>query len=141
MDAQGTMRLMFDTMDAYDRADFDRLAEIYDEDAQWRNANPDGPHCRNRDDIFAMFRQRMDAGIRIGFDELRSTPTQVLLTARVNGSAPVVTVFSFQGRRITGVQDYSSMAAAEAALAGPREAPAGRWWRRWWRRWRPGSRG
>ena len=29
MDAQGTMRLMFDTMDAYDRADFDRLAEIY----------------------------------------------------------------------------------------------------------------
>jgi ketosteroid isomerase-like protein len=141
MDAQGTMRLMFDTMDAYDRADFDRLAEIYDEDAQWRNANPDGPHCRNRDDIFAMFRQRMDAGIRIGFDELRSTPTQVLLTARVNGSAPVVTVFSFQGRRITGVQDYSSMAAAEAALKSPRQAPAGRWWRRWWRRWRPGSRG
>jgi hypothetical protein len=31
MDAQGTMRLMFDTMDAYDRADFDRLAEIYAE--------------------------------------------------------------------------------------------------------------
>jgi ketosteroid isomerase-like protein len=28
MDAQGTMRLMFDTMDAYDRGDFDRLAEI-----------------------------------------------------------------------------------------------------------------
>ena len=33
MDAQGTMRLMFGTMDAYDRADFDRLAEIYAEDA------------------------------------------------------------------------------------------------------------
>jgi SnoaL-like domain len=65
MDAQGTMRLMFDTMDAYDRADFDRLAEIYAEDAQWFNADPAGPHCHNRDDIFAMFRQRMDAGIRI----------------------------------------------------------------------------
>jgi ketosteroid isomerase-like protein len=52
MDAQATMRLMFDTMDAYDRADFDRLAEIYAEDAQWRNADPNGPHCRNRDDIF-----------------------------------------------------------------------------------------
>jgi ketosteroid isomerase-like protein len=76
MDAQGTMRLMFDTMDAYDRADFDRLAEIYPEDAQWRNANPNGPHCHNRDDIFAMFRQRMDAGIRVGFDEMRSTPTR-----------------------------------------------------------------
>ena len=62
MDAQGTMRLMFDTMDAYDRADFDRLAEIYAKDAQWLNADPNGPHCHDRDDIFAMFRQRMDAG-------------------------------------------------------------------------------
>ncbi|HEU4900558.1 MAG TPA: nuclear transport factor 2 family protein [Actinomycetota bacterium] len=60
MDAQGTMRLMFDTMDAYDRADFDRLAEIYAEDAQWLNADPAGPHCRNRDDIFAMFHQRRE---------------------------------------------------------------------------------
>ena len=139
MDAQGTMRLMFDTMDAYDRADFDRLAEIYAEDAQWRNANPDGPHCHNRDDIFTMFRQRMDAGIRIAFDEMRSTPTQVLLTARVNGAGPMVTVFSFQGRRIVTVKDYPSMAAAEAALAGRSQAPAEGWWRRWWHRWRPGS--
>jgi hypothetical protein len=43
MDAQGTMRLMFDTMDAYDRGDFERLAEIYAEDAQWINADPKGP--------------------------------------------------------------------------------------------------
>jgi ketosteroid isomerase-like protein len=141
MDAQGTMRLMFDTMDAYDRADFDRLAEIYAEDAQWRNADPNGPHCRNREDIFTMFRQRMASGIRIGFDEMRSTPTEVLLTARVNGSGPVVTVFSFQGRRIVAVKDSPSMAAAEAAIAGPSRPPAERWWRRWWRRGRPGSRG
>jgi ketosteroid isomerase-like protein len=137
MDAQGTMRLMFDTMDAYDRADFDRLAEIYAEDAQWLNADPKGPHCRNRDDIFAMFRQRMDAGIRIGFDELRSTPTQVLVTARAADFGCVVSVFSIQGRRIVAVKDYPSMAAAEAAIAGPRRPPA-EWW---WRRWRPGSRG
>jgi hypothetical protein len=137
MDAQGTMRLMFDTMDAYDRADFDRLEEIYAEDAQWINADPKGPHCHNRDDIFTMFRARMDSQIRIGFDELRSTPTQVLLTARVDGFDPVVTVFSFQGRRIVNVKDYPSMAAAEAALAGPNRPPAAPWWRRW----RPGSRG
>src|SRR5215216_2347160 len=69
MDAQGTMRLMFDTMDAYDRADFDRLGEIYAKDARWiNNVDPNGPHCHNRDDIFAMFRQRIDAGIRIAFD-------------------------------------------------------------------------
>src|SRR6266545_6366778 len=95
MDAQATMRLMFDTMDAYDRGDFARLAEIYAEDAQWINADPKGPHCRNRSDIFTMFRQRMDSGIRIAFDEMRSTPTQVALTARVNGFDPVVSVFSF----------------------------------------------
>lgn len=123
MDAQGTMRLMFDTMDAYDRADFDRLAEIYAEDAQWRNADPNGPHCHNRDDIFAMFRQRMDAGIRIAFDELRSTPTQVMLTVRPADFGRVVSVFSFRGRRIVAVKDYPSMAAAEAAMAGPSQAP------------------
>ena len=141
MDAQGTMRLMFDTMDAYDRADFDRLAEIYAEDVQWLNADPNGPHCRNRDDIFSMFRQRRNAGIRIQFDELRSTPSQVVVTARAADFGATVSVFSFQGRRIVAVRDYPSMAAAEAALAGPHRAPAERWWRRWWRRWRPGSRG
>lgn len=118
MDAQATMRLMFDTMDAYDRADFDRLAEIYAEDVQWRNADPRGPHCHNRDDIFEMFRQRMDSRIRVGFDEMRSTPTHVILTARVDGYDPVVTVFTFEGRRIVAVQDYHSMAVAEAAIAG-----------------------
>jgi hypothetical protein len=58
------------------------LAEIYAEDAQWLNANPNGPHCHNRDDIFTVFRQRMSAGIRIQFDELRSTLSEVLVTAR-----------------------------------------------------------
>jgi ketosteroid isomerase-like protein len=131
MDAQGTMRLMFDTMDAYDRGDFDRLAEIYAEDAQWIHADPNGPHCRNRDDIFTMFRKRRDAGIRVAFDEMRSTPTRVALTAQVDGLDAVVSVFSFQGRRIVTVRDYPSMKAAESAL--------GR--RGWWRRRRPGSRG
>jgi ketosteroid isomerase-like protein len=116
MDAQGTMRLMFDTMDAYDRGDFDRLAEIYAEDAQWRNADPKGPHCRNRDDIFTMFRQNRDAGIRIEVDEMRSTPTQVVLTARVAGSDPVFSVFSFKERRIASIVDYPSMEAAESAV-------------------------
>jgi ketosteroid isomerase-like protein len=137
MDAQGTMRLMFDTMDAYDRGDFDRLEEIYAEDAQWINADPKGPHCRNRGDIFTMFRQRRDAGISIAFDEMRSTPTQVALTARVNGFDPVVSVFSFEGRRIVTIRDYPSMEAAESALGLRSRSRASRWWRRW----SPGSRG
>jgi hypothetical protein len=64
-----------------------------------------------------MFRQRRNAGIRVSFDELRSTPTRVLLTARAADFGGVVSVFSFQGRRIVAVRDYPSMAAAEAALA------------------------
>jgi hypothetical protein len=86
---------------------------------RWLNADPDRPHCRNRDDIFAMFRQRMDAGIRIALDELRSTPTQVVLTVRAADFGRVVSVFSFQGRRIVTVKDYPSMEAAEAELAAP----------------------
>jgi SnoaL-like domain len=131
MDAQGTMRLMFDTMDAYDRGDFDRLAEVYAEDAQWINADAEGPHCHNRDDIFTMFRHRRAAGIRIAFDEMRSTPTQVALTSRLDGRDPIVTVFRFEGRRITEVHDYPPTQRAESM----------RGWRRWWRRWRPGSPG
>jgi hypothetical protein len=56
---------------------------------------------------------------------MRSTPTQVALTARIDGRDAVVSVFSFQGRRIVAVRDYPSMKAAESAV--------GR--RRWWRRW------
>jgi ketosteroid isomerase-like protein len=116
MDAQGTMRLMFDTMDAYDRGDFERLTEIYAEDAHWTNADPNGPHCRNRDDIFAMFRQRRNSGVSVTFDELRSTPTRVVLTARAADFGRVVSVFSFEGRRIVAIADYPSMEAAESAL-------------------------
>jgi hypothetical protein len=118
MDAQATMRLMFDTMDAYDRGDFDRLGEIYAKDARWHNnVDPNGPHCRNRNDIFAMFRQRMTSSVRITFDEMRSTPTKVVLTARIAGSDPIVSVFHFKGRRIVSITDYPSMEAAEPALA------------------------
>jgi SnoaL-like domain len=137
MDAQGTMRLMFDTMDAYDRGDFDRLAEVYAEDAQWINVDPKGPHCRNRDDIFVMFRQRMGAGVRIAFEEMRSTPTRVVLTARSADFGRVVSVVGFEGRRIVAIRDYPSMEAAESALAGRSRSRA----ERWWRRWRPGARG
>ena len=55
-------------------------------------------------------------------DELRSTPTEVMLTARAADFGRVVSVFSFQGRRIVAVKDYPSMAAAEAAMADPSQS-------------------
>jgi ketosteroid isomerase-like protein len=111
MDAQGTMRLMFDTMDAYDRADFDRLAEIYAEDAQWRNADPNGPHCHNRDDIFTMFRARMASGTRIGFDELRSTPA----TDRSVVAPCVAAMAARSSRLIKDGRQRSTVAALSAS--------------------------
>jgi hypothetical protein len=119
MDAQETMRLMFDTMDAYDRSDFDRLGEIYAEEAVWTNSNPAGPHCENREDIFDMFRGRMESGIRVTFDELRSSPTQVLVAARAPDFDSGFSVFTFEERRIVHVADYGSMEAAEAAMRVP----------------------
>lgn len=119
MDAQETMRLMFDTMDACDRSDFDRLGEIYAEGAVWKNSDPAGPHCENRGDIFDMFRGRMESGIRVTFDELRSSPTQVLVAARAPDFDSAFSVFTFEGRRIVRVTDYRSMEAAEAAMRVP----------------------
>lgn len=121
MDAQDTMRLMFDTMDAYDRGDFDRLSEIYAKDAHWMNSDPNGPHCNNREDIFDMFRGRMEAGIRVVFDEMRSTPTHVALAVRAPDFGSAASVFTFEGRRIVHVADYGSMEAAEAAMRGSDE--------------------
>ncbi len=63
------------------------------------------------------------------------------MTARAADFGAVVSVFSFQGRRIVTVKDYPSMAAVQAAIAGSTQAPAERWWRRWWRIWQPRSRG
>jgi hypothetical protein len=63
-----------------------------------------------------MFSQRMNSGVRIMFDEMRFTPTHFVLTARIAGSDPVVSVFSFKGRRIASIADYPSMEAAESAL-------------------------
>jgi hypothetical protein len=47
----------------------------------------------------------------------RSDRGQVILTARVADSDPVVSVFSFEGRRIASVADYPSMEAAQSAMA------------------------
>jgi len=72
-----------------------------------------------------MFRSNMASGVRIKFDEMRSMPTQVVLTAGVDGLDPIVSVFGFEGRRIVTVSDYSSMEAADQALVGRGWPPAG----------------
>ena len=63
-----------------------------------------------------MFRGRMESGMRVTFDELRSNPTHVLVAVRAPDFDSAFSVFTFEGRRIVHVADYSSMEAAEAAM-------------------------
>ncbi len=63
-----------------------------------------------------MFRGRKESGIRVTFDELRSSPTQVLVAVRAPDFDSAFSVFTFEGRRIVHVADYGSMEAAEAAM-------------------------
>jgi ketosteroid isomerase-like protein len=115
MDALAALRVMTDSMDAYDRRDFDRLAELYAEDVRWLGTEPRWD-CEKRDDVFSLFRSRMESGIHVEFDEIRATPSHVILTVRVGESEPVVSVFTIADGRITHVQDHRSREAAEAAL-------------------------
>jgi hypothetical protein len=69
--------------------------------------------------------------VEIESDELRSTPSQVLVTARAADFGAVVSVFSFQGRRIVTVKDYPPWRPPrQRSLTQPRY-PAERCWRRW----------
>jgi hypothetical protein len=119
MDAQATMRLMFDTMDAYDRGDFDRLGEIYAKDARWTNADPEGPHCRDRDDIFAMFRQppaqevrRQGRLRRAALDADPGDPDRPARRLR-----PCRQRVPLRGPPNASIADYPSMEAAQSAMA------------------------
>jgi ketosteroid isomerase-like protein len=69
MDALATLRVMTDSMDAYDRQDFDRLAELSAEDVRW--VEPTWS-CESRDDVFEMFRARPDADIGIDFVDVEA---------------------------------------------------------------------
>ena len=116
MDALATLRVMTDSMDAYDRADFGRLAELHAEDVRWTGTEPGPWDCEKREDVFGMFRARMHRGIHVEFDEIQATPTHVTLTARIGDSPPVVSVFSIADGRITRVQDFDSRATAQESL-------------------------
>jgi ketosteroid isomerase-like protein len=117
MDALATLRVMTDSMDAYDRRDFERLSELYAEDVRWMGTEPGRWDCLNREDVFELFRARMRSGVHVDFDEIRATPTHVILTPRIGGSDPVVSVFTIQDSRIVHVEDHETREAAEAALA------------------------
>ena len=115
VDALATLRVMTDSMDAYDRQDFERLAELYAEDVRWVAVEPRWS-CESRDDVFEMFRARLDADIRIDFDEIRATPGHVILVGHVGKDGAFASLFTVEEGRITFVQDFEDVEALEATL-------------------------
>ena len=115
VDALATLRVMTDSMDAYDRQDFKRLAELYAEDVRWV-AVESRWSCESRDDVFEMFRARLDADIRIDFDEIRATPGHVIVVGHVGKGGAFASLFTVEEGRITFVQDFEDVEALEATL-------------------------
>ena len=115
MDALATLRVVTDSMDAYDQHDFKRLEVVYAEDVRWVAVDPVWT-CESRADVFELFRSRLEANIHIDFDEIRATPGHVILRGRVVGQGPFVSLFTVQEGRITSVQDFETVEALETAL-------------------------
>lgn len=114
MDALATLRVMTDSMDASEGQDFKRLEEVYAEDVRGVAVNPDWT-CEGRDDVFELFRSRLESDIHIDFDEIRATPGHVILRGRAEDQEPFVSLFTVQEGRITFVQDFETVEALEAA--------------------------
>ena len=103
-------------MDAYDRRDFDRLSELYAEDIRW--SAPGGLGCENREDVFTLFRSRMESGDELSFDEIRALPGRVLVRGHLEPHhQPFYSVFAVKDGRIAGAKDFESRDAAEATFA------------------------
>jgi ketosteroid isomerase-like protein len=119
MDARGTLRVMTESMDAYERRDFARLEELYAEDVQWWGVRR-GETCPGRADVLELFRWRMETGSELRFDELRALPGRVMLRGHSEPDGqPFYTVFAIEDGRIKAAKDFPSREAAEAAFVSP----------------------
>ena len=97
---------------------FDRLAELYAEDVTWDGTEPGPWDCKNREDVFGMFRARMRRGGEATFHQILSIGPRVLLVGDMEGDR-FVSLFTVEGGRIVHVQDFESTGAALDTLKRP----------------------
>jgi ketosteroid isomerase-like protein len=114
-----SVRTLIATFDAYEDEDFDRLAELYAEDVTWTGAEPGQRDCQTREDVFRMFRARMNSGGQASFDQILSVGSHVLLAGHLELDR-FVSVFTVEGGRVVRVRDYGSTDEALDALKRPR---------------------
>ena len=65
-----SVRTLLETFEAYEEKDFGRLAELYAEGVTWEGTDPGPLDCKNREDVFGMFRARMGRGGEATFHQL-----------------------------------------------------------------------
>lgn len=114
---------------AIDTADLAVLGELLAEGVLWYGSR--GGACHNRDEVLAVLRDSLAAGVRPQRAELRSIGDGLLLEAELRTDAGPSTwnvAFAVNpAGRIGRMQDYESVAVAERDLAmlaqPPRDAP------------------
>jgi ketosteroid isomerase-like protein len=116
MDAVSSLRVMTDSMAAYNEGDFDRLAQLYAEDITWSSPWR-GTSCEDRDDVFELFRWRRAGNGDLSIDEIRGLPGRVYVRGRIwPGGEPFFTVFAIADGKIVAAKDFSSREKAEATF-------------------------
>jgi ketosteroid isomerase-like protein len=116
MDAVASLRVLTDSMLAYDRKDFARLAELYAEDVHWFASSAEFS-CNGREAVFQLFRSRMESDVEMTFDEIRAMPGRVLVRGRMgHGNEPFVSIFAIENGRITAAKDFADRETAEATF-------------------------
>jgi ketosteroid isomerase-like protein len=81
-----SVRTLLDTFEAYGESDFDRLAELYAEDVTWDGSEPGPGDCKNREDVFGMFRVRIRRGGKLTVHQILSIGPRVLLVGDFDGN-------------------------------------------------------
>jgi ketosteroid isomerase-like protein len=119
MDAADSLHVFTESMAAYERRDFARLTELYAEDVRWSSPSP-GFSCNGREEVFDLFRSRIESDVEVTFDEIRALPGRVLVRGRMGpGAEPFVSIFAIEGGQITAAKDFADREAAEATFVSP----------------------
>lgn len=114
VDALATLRVLTDSMDAYDRQHFKHLAELHGETFVGSPLNLDGGvrAVTTSSRCFAPGSTLISASL----DEILATPGHVNLVGRMGKGRPFASLFTVEEGRITFVQDLEDVEALEATL-------------------------
>jgi ketosteroid isomerase-like protein len=109
-----SLRTLLATFEAFADQDFDRLEDLYAEDVTWDGPEPGPWDCRNRDEVFDMFRARMRTSTEVDFDRIFGTGSKVLPASRSADDTDegFVSLFTVEHSRIVRAQNFHSTEAA-----------------------------